>query len=257
MERLAGKIILLSGAGRALAAFAAGALAACRRRPSTFSRRRFIAFPVLVWLLDGAVAAPERRGLRRLAPAFRVGWLFGFGYFLVGLWWTGNALSSRPTFSPGRCHSPSSGCLRCCVLLRIRGRAGEARLERRYRTHRCARGRFRACGMVALGTLHRLSVECRRLCGDARAAAMQSACGPRRGRHECAGRLRLLIAGSAGRPRSFEARCDRSASVSSRCISAMVRCACHGPKRRTALRPSRSASSSLHPAEPEMGHGRA
>ncbi|MCO6389131.1 apolipoprotein N-acyltransferase [Aliihoeflea sp. 40Bstr573] len=92
MERLAGKIILLSGAGRALAALAAGALASLSQAPFDFPLAAFIAFPVLVWLLDGAVAAPERRGLRRLGPAFWVGWLFGFGYFLVGLWWTGNAL---------------------------------------------------------------------------------------------------------------------------------------------------------------------
>ncbi len=92
MERLAGKIILLSGAGRALVALAAGAIASLSQAPFDFPLAAFVAFPVLVWLLDGAVAAPERRGLRRLAPSFLVGWLFGFGYFLVGLWWTGNAL---------------------------------------------------------------------------------------------------------------------------------------------------------------------
>lgn len=92
MERLAGKIILLSGAGRALVAFAAGAIASLSQAPFDFPLAAFIAFPLLVWLLDGAVAAPERRGLRRLVPAFLVGWMFGFGYFLAGLWWTGNAL---------------------------------------------------------------------------------------------------------------------------------------------------------------------
>lgn len=92
MKRLAGKIILLSGAGRAIAAFSAGAVASLAHAPFDFPLAAFIAFPVLVWLLDGAVAAPDRRGLRRLAPAFGIGWLFGFGYFLTGLWWTGNAL---------------------------------------------------------------------------------------------------------------------------------------------------------------------
>jgi apolipoprotein N-acyltransferase len=92
MERLAGKIILLSGAGRAMAALSAGALASLSQAPFDFPLAAFIAFPVLVWLLDGAVAAPERRGLRRLGPAFLVGWLFGLGYFVAGLWWTGNAL---------------------------------------------------------------------------------------------------------------------------------------------------------------------
>jgi len=92
MERLAGKIILLSGAGRAFVAFAAGVIAGLAQAPFDFPLAAFIAFPILVWLLDGAVAAPERRGARRLAPAFGIGWLFGFGYFLNGLWWTGNAL---------------------------------------------------------------------------------------------------------------------------------------------------------------------
>ncbi|MHB2266677.1 apolipoprotein N-acyltransferase [Aliihoeflea sp. PC F10.4] len=92
MERLAGKIILLSGAGRSFLAFVAGAVASLAQAPFDFPLAAFVAFPLLVWMLDGAVAAPERRGIRRLAPAFGIGWLFGFGYFLAGLWWTGNAL---------------------------------------------------------------------------------------------------------------------------------------------------------------------
>ncbi|TIT01385.1 MAG: apolipoprotein N-acyltransferase, partial [Mesorhizobium sp.] len=28
----------------------------------------------------------------RLRPAFAIGWWFGFGYFLAGLWWIGSAL---------------------------------------------------------------------------------------------------------------------------------------------------------------------
>jgi apolipoprotein N-acyltransferase len=47
--------------------------------------------PVLVWLIDGAIARPGRGAIRRLMPAAFVGWAFGFGYFLAGLWWIGAA----------------------------------------------------------------------------------------------------------------------------------------------------------------------
>ncbi len=92
MERLAGRIILLWGWRRALAAFAAGAFAALTQAPYDFFAAGFVSFPVLVWLLDGATASTPARGLKRLAPAFAVGWWFGFGYFLAGLWWIGSAL---------------------------------------------------------------------------------------------------------------------------------------------------------------------
>ncbi len=42
-------------------------------------------------LADRRSTAPGRHGLRRLRPAAAVGWWFGFGYFLAGLWWVGAA----------------------------------------------------------------------------------------------------------------------------------------------------------------------
>lgn len=91
MESLAGRVILLSGWRRSLVAFFAGSLAALAQPPFDFFAACFVAFPILVWLLDGAVG--EGRGLRaRAIPAFKTGWWFGFGYFLLGLWWIGNAL---------------------------------------------------------------------------------------------------------------------------------------------------------------------
>jgi apolipoprotein N-acyltransferase len=92
MERLAGKVILLWGWRRALTAFAAGAFAVLAQPPFDIFAVCFVSFPVLVWLLDGAIADPAAGFLNRLAPAFATGWWFGFGYFVAGLWWIGNAL---------------------------------------------------------------------------------------------------------------------------------------------------------------------
>ncbi|WP_313664447.1 apolipoprotein N-acyltransferase [Shinella sp.] len=92
MERLAGTVMLLSGKRRALVAFLAGLIGVLALPPFGFLAALFVSFTLLVWLLDGATAAPAAGFIRRLAPAFRIGWLFGFGYFVGGLWWLGNAL---------------------------------------------------------------------------------------------------------------------------------------------------------------------
>lgn len=92
MERLAGRTILLWGWKRALLAFMAGAIAVLGQAPYDFFAACFVSFPALVWLLDGAVADAPTGFLRRLKPAFAIGWWFGFGYFLAGLWWIGGAL---------------------------------------------------------------------------------------------------------------------------------------------------------------------
>ena len=92
MERLAGRVMLLSGTRRALLAFLAGLIGVLALPPFGFFAALFVSFTLLVWLIDGASAAPEAGFLRRLAPAFRIGWFFGFGYFVGGLWWLGNAL---------------------------------------------------------------------------------------------------------------------------------------------------------------------
>lgn len=92
MERLAGKVILLWGWRRALVAVLAGALTALAQPPFDFFAVGFVSFPVLVWLLDGAAGVPGESLLRRAARPFLIGWCFGFGYFLGGLWWIGNAL---------------------------------------------------------------------------------------------------------------------------------------------------------------------
>jgi apolipoprotein N-acyltransferase len=92
MERIAGRIILLWGWRRALAALAAGAFAALSQPPFDFFAACFVSFPVLVWLIDGAASQPGEGLARRMMRPFLIGWWFGFGYFLAGLWWTGAAL---------------------------------------------------------------------------------------------------------------------------------------------------------------------
>jgi apolipoprotein N-acyltransferase len=92
MERLAGRIILLWGWRRLVAAFVAGAVLMLTQAPYDFFAAGFVSFPVLVWLLDGATGEASSNPLKRLKPVFAVGWWFGLGYFLVGLWWIGGAL---------------------------------------------------------------------------------------------------------------------------------------------------------------------
>jgi apolipoprotein N-acyltransferase len=92
LERIAESIMLSWGVKRAVLAFAAGAFSVLALPPFNFFAALFISFPVLVWLLDGASGPPERGLLGRMRPAFATGWWFGFGYFVAGLWWLGNAL---------------------------------------------------------------------------------------------------------------------------------------------------------------------
>jgi len=91
LTAIAERVILLEGWRAVLLAFAAGAAAAFAHAPYHFWPVLFVSMTLFVWLLDGSVAPSGVRGLRRFWPAFRTGWLFGFGYFLAGLWWIGNA----------------------------------------------------------------------------------------------------------------------------------------------------------------------
>ena len=52
----------------------------------------FLTFPVLVWLIDGASSEPATAFSSKLYEGFKPGFFFGFGYFLAGTWWVGNAL---------------------------------------------------------------------------------------------------------------------------------------------------------------------
>ena len=91
LERFASALSELCGWRRYAAAFAAGAISTFALPPYGFLPLLFITLPVLVWLLDG-VGEPTRARRRRVLwrSAF-TGWWFGFGYFLTGLFWIGNA----------------------------------------------------------------------------------------------------------------------------------------------------------------------
>lgn len=89
-------IILAWGWKRALIALVAGALSALAMAPFNAWPILFVTFPVAVWLIDGA-AAGKRRGVPAAAMA---GFWFGLGYFVPGLYWTGNAfLVDAETFA--------------------------------------------------------------------------------------------------------------------------------------------------------------
>ncbi len=91
IEKFAGWIIIQWGWRASLLAFLAGAFSALSTPPFDLFPVLFITLPVLVWLIDGTAEPVDAGFIRRLWPAARVGWLFGFGYFLAGLWWVGMA----------------------------------------------------------------------------------------------------------------------------------------------------------------------
>jgi apolipoprotein N-acyltransferase len=91
MDALANAIILSWGWRRRGWAFGAGAVSALAQPPFFAFPLLWLTFPVLVWLIDGAAGQTRRGRARRFLPAFSVGWWFGFGYFLAGLWWVGSA----------------------------------------------------------------------------------------------------------------------------------------------------------------------
>jgi len=92
IARLAAWVAQLSGWRRSGVAFLAGAASALAMAPFHFSPILFITLPVLVWLIDGAAAAqPNVSRWAITKRAAWTGWWFGFGYFLPGLFWIGEA----------------------------------------------------------------------------------------------------------------------------------------------------------------------
>ena len=90
IRSLAARVQALGGWRRRGAAFAAGSLSVLAMAPFFAWPVLWITLPVLVWLIDGAVAEGGT-GWRPSLRAAEVGWWFGFGYFLFGLFWIGEA----------------------------------------------------------------------------------------------------------------------------------------------------------------------
>ncbi len=93
-------------------AILAGAIGALALPPFNIFAAMFVSFTLLVWLLDGATGDAET-GRAGFSSSFWIGWLFGLGYFVCGLWWLGNALPWRQRNSPGRSRSRFLGLPRC------------------------------------------------------------------------------------------------------------------------------------------------
>ena len=99
MHRLAEWCLRASGWRRAGIAFGAGALGALALPPLGLWPVFLVSFPIAVWLLDGAVgdaARPARALAQACGQAAFIGWAFGFGYHLAGLWWLGAAFLVEP-----------------------------------------------------------------------------------------------------------------------------------------------------------------
>lgn len=80
----------LRGKWRAGIVFLMGALAALAMAPVHFSPVLFISFPAFFLVLNESLMNRTPRQQKRMA--FWLGWCFGFGYFLAGLWWIGAAV---------------------------------------------------------------------------------------------------------------------------------------------------------------------
>lgn len=86
-NNLVDSIVLAWGWRRRSIAFIAGAVSALAMAPFSAWPVLFLTFPVLVLLIDGIAS----RGWNGLIAAADIGWWFGFGYFLAGLYWLGYA----------------------------------------------------------------------------------------------------------------------------------------------------------------------
>ena len=96
VARFSYTIVLAFGWRRAAIALAAGAASALALAPINAWPVLFITFPVAVWLIEGASAGR----LGGIISAAVIGWLFGLGYFVAGLYWIGIAfLVDAKTFA--------------------------------------------------------------------------------------------------------------------------------------------------------------
>lgn len=96
LSGFAQSIVLAYGWRRCAIAFIAGAVSVLATAPINLWPVMFLTLPAAVWLIDGSGSG--RFG--SLWSAAGIGWFFGFGYFLGGLYWTGYAfLVDAETFA--------------------------------------------------------------------------------------------------------------------------------------------------------------
>jgi apolipoprotein N-acyltransferase len=91
VQSFANAIVVLWGWRRFAVACIAGAVSALAFAPFYVVPVLWVTIPVFVWLIDGAEPGEDDPFWRRLLPAASVGFAFGFGFFLAGLWWIGAA----------------------------------------------------------------------------------------------------------------------------------------------------------------------
>ena len=89
-RRFASYVAGLEGVRRLLAAAAGGAVAALSLPPAGAWPALIVGIGLLIWLLDGVSRQPGAMR-RRLGLAALTGWSFGFGYFVISLYWLGFA----------------------------------------------------------------------------------------------------------------------------------------------------------------------
>jgi len=93
---LADRLRGLRGWRRRLAAFIAGGLSALAMAPFFCWPVLWLMLPALIWLIDGVawrVGESQKRcwHAHPAVAAAEIGWWWGFGYFLAGLYWIGEA----------------------------------------------------------------------------------------------------------------------------------------------------------------------
>ena len=89
MPYFVSNLILLDGWRRHGLALVAGALASLAQPPLGLFPLLWVCVPILVWLLDSASLGKSSKA-SALAMA-KVGWMFGFGFFLLTFYWLGAA----------------------------------------------------------------------------------------------------------------------------------------------------------------------
>ena len=87
VRRIADRLAALRGWRAHASSFGFGVVAAAALPPVHAIPVLVVAFPVLIWQIDGS---PRAR------TAFARGWWFGFGFFVVGLYWIAHALLTDP-----------------------------------------------------------------------------------------------------------------------------------------------------------------